>query len=175
MITAELFSSSAAENQAAGLHQLVQSEKAWLQEARPGVLDNYSTEKLAIEAVRRMIESRSLTGYVLRRNMDVIGIGTVVSNLVIKHPVPQGIGSLKLRGDQIDYWTEEIPLEEHRAAALALTEATRTPKVLGLLTKAEEERAQGIVDIMQKVGAPGPVGIPLWRRDYGIPQIEEPL
>jgi hypothetical protein len=175
MITAELFSDSAAEVQAVDLHYLVRFEEAWLKEARPDTLNNYFTEVSAVEAVRRVIQSRSLNGYVLRRDAKAIGIGTIVSDLVIKHPSPGPLGPWKLSGDQIDYWTEEMSLEDHRMTALTLAEATRTPVVLGILSRVEEERAQGIVNIMQKVGLPGRIGIPMGRRGYGLSQVEVPL
>jgi hypothetical protein len=175
MITAELFSDTAAEVQAQELRQLAVAEEAWLEEARPDVLSNYYDERRATEAIRRVVGSHTLTGYILRQDREVIGIGTIVSGLTIKHPDPKRPDQLKLSGDQIDYWTEEISYEDHKAVALTLAEATRTSRVLGILSEAEMERAEGIVAMMEPVGEPGRIKIPIGRGTYGLHKAKAPL
>ncbi len=175
MITAELFSDTAAEVQAAELHQLVLAEKEWLEAARADTFQGYGTERAAFDSLRRVIRSRTLNGYVLRRDRDAIGIGTVVSGLVIRDPSSNYFSRSLLYGDQIDYWTEEMSQEDHTAVALTLAEATRTPTVLGVLSEAEMERAEGIVAMMEPIGKPGRIKIQISGKTYGSPRDMAPL
>lgn len=171
MIEIDSFTGLEQEHQAHDIRQLVKREKRWLKAVRPDTLRRHRNLKKSIETLGRAAVDDDISVHVIRRDAVAVGLATIVRSLTLWHPAEHE----RFSGRQIDYWAQEdVNDVEHREIAVSLAslhgyEGT----VLGLLTRAEKERAQGIPLTMQAVGRPSWMEIPAEEDRFGISRIPD--
>ena len=179
VIAIEAFAEEKAEleNQAAAITALADNDREWLAEARPTTSKNFTDVDTTMAAMWKVIEARTLDGYVFRDRdtQAALAVGTVVTNICVHDPSRRWPAAL--RGDQIDEFTApDMDDEEHVAVTEMLLGQTKTSRVLAILTERERQRARGVERVMDRVGDPAPIRVPFWApRGYGLRGLREPV
>lgn len=161
--------------QAQIMTDLVAASSDFLEQTRKVTLENYASDSASLASLRRLDQANTLNGGLLRSDDTAIGVGTIVSDLVITHPDKK---RQFLRGDQIDLWTiDGVSQKDHEMLVQVLLGQCTARRKLAILSHEEAQRARGIPALMHAVGFPGPVSVPFWRagKDYGLPAVAEPL
>lgn len=171
MIEIDSFTGLEQSRQASDIRQLVKREKRWLKAVRPETFRRHRSLRKSIETLGRAAVDNDISVHIIRRDAVAVGLATIVGSLNLWHPTERE----HFGGRQIDYWTQtDVDDAEHREIALSLAglhgyEGT----VLGLLTPAEKERAQGIPLTMRAVGRPSWMEIPAGEDRFGISRIPD--
>ena len=170
MIEIDSFTGLEQTHEAHDIRELVKREKDWLKAVRPETYRRHRKLKKTEETLGRAVVDDEFSIHIIRRDTVAIGLATIVRSLTLRHPLED----VTLTGRQIDYWTQAgIPDEEHAEIATTLAslhgyEGT----VLGLLTRAERPRAQGIPLTMEEVGKRSWIEVPAPDR-FGISRIPD--
>lgn len=148
--------------------ELVERNKRWLDDFRPGVSAGYGNYLGAVKRISRIGQSEDLHGYLIRKDQAAIGIATLIKDRRIEVATKKGVQ--QLTGFDMDYW---LDLE----ANVSLSVAYEGPMIVNALMKAEgiskpgtvifaalqpEElrRAPGIAEVLVTVGGVAPITVP---------------